>query len=401
MKTSSFVTLIALAVVYLAVTGFQCGSAESTSAKLYMQRKEWDAAEQALVKEVENNPANTEAWYYLGQVRLRKSEQSLDAKDYAKVKKDYENMVYAYSKSLTSGTEWQTQITTERLYAWQKALNAGVELFNKSLKATPEEAPKLRGQAVGMYDAAILVNPDSLLPYKNAAIALATDGQTDRQLTYLKEARKISADTEVMTQLIGVYVEQGDAAKTKGDNAGATENYNLALAELTEARKLAPGSADLLNASIDLYIKTGRADEAIPLMEEGLKTDPNNKDYHYNLGVLLLQGGKVDEALAHFDAALKVDPAYAIALQNAGSACLKKADEMKRKSQASSTKDGKNDTGYVDYFKRAAGYFEKLTAVKPDDANAWDFYASAAANAGMLKEAEAAIKKADELRNKK
>ena len=111
MKTSSLFTLIALGVVYLMVTGFQCGSAESTSAKLYMQRKEWDAAELSLAKEVENNPANSEAWYYLGQVRLRKAEQSLEARDYAKVKKDYENMTYAYGKSLGSGTEWQQQIS--------------------------------------------------------------------------------------------------------------------------------------------------------------------------------------------------------------------------------------------------------------------------------------------------
>ena len=76
-------------------------------------------------------------------------------------------------------------------------------------------------------------------------------------------------------------------------------------------------------------------------------------------------------------------------------------DEMKRKAQASNTKDAKAETGYVEYFKKAASYFERLTKVKPDDPNAWDFYASAAANAGMLKEAEAAIKKADDLRNRK
>jgi tetratricopeptide (TPR) repeat protein len=401
MKTSSFVTLVALGVIYLMVTGFQCGSAESTSAKLYMQRKEWDAAEQSLVKEVENAPGNAEAWYYLGQVRLRKAEQNLDAKDYAKVGKDYENMTYAYGKSLGASNEWQQQISTERLYAWQKALNAGVELFNRSIKTTGAEATDLRSKAVGMYDAAITVNPDSLLPYKNAAIALATDGLIDRQLTYLKEARKLSPDPEIMTQLVGVYIDCGDAAKAKGDNAGATENYNLALAELTEARKVSPGNTDLLNASIDLYIKTGRAEEAIPLMEEGLRTDPKNRDYHYNLGVLLMQSGKITEALTHFDAALEVDPGYAFALQNAGSASLKIADEMKRKAQASSSKDAKSDTGYLVYFKKAAAYFEKLTAARPDDPNAWDFYASAAANAGLLKEAEAAIKKADDLRNRK
>ncbi len=400
MKTSSFVALVTLAIVYLMLTGFQCGSAESTSAKLYMQRKEWPAAEQALMKEVENNPTNAEAWYYLGQVRLRKAEQGLDAKDYPQVTTDYGNMIYAYDKSLASSQEWAPQIHTEKLFAWQKALNAGVELFNRSIKAPAAEAPGLRGQAVRMYDAAIAVNPDSLLPYKNASIALQADGLTDRQLLYLQKARKISADPEVLTPLIQIYIDRGDTAKAAGNEAVANENYTLALTELQEARKVSPGNADLLNAEIDLYIKVGRAPEAIPLMEEGLKTDPTNRDYHYNLGVLLMQGGKVEEAIGHFDAAIKTDPTYAFAVQNAGIANLKLADEMKKASQSDDPKKATNNKGYVEYFKKAAAYFEKLTVLRPDDPNAWDFYGSACANGGMLKEAEAAIKKADELRKK-
>ena len=34
-----------LALVYVSTTAFQCGSAETTSAKLYMQQKQWDKAE--------------------------------------------------------------------------------------------------------------------------------------------------------------------------------------------------------------------------------------------------------------------------------------------------------------------------------------------------------------------
>jgi tetratricopeptide (TPR) repeat protein len=400
MKTSSFITIIALTLISLMMTGFQCGSAESTSAKLYMQRKDWSAAEQALVKEVENNPANAEAWYYLGQVRLRKAEQNLDQKNYAQVKTDFENMMYAYNKSLDAAADFQQQIQTEKTYAWQKALNAGVELFNRSIKATDTEAPALRAQAVDMYDVAISINPDSLLPYKNASIALQADGLSDRQLPYLQKARKISPDPEVLSLLIQLYMDKGDAARAKGDTAAAAENYTLALPELQEARKASPDNADLLNAMIDLYIKLGRAAEAIPLMEEGLKSDPKNRDYHYNLGVLLMQSGKLKEAITQFDAALETDPKYDIALQNAGAANLKIADEMKRAAQANDSKNSKDDKAYVEYFKKAASYFERLTAVRPDDANAWDSYASACANAGMLKEAEAGIKRADELRKK-
>jgi hypothetical protein len=44
MKPSYSLLLLATAAVFLASTGFQCGSAEITSAKRYMQQKQWDKA---------------------------------------------------------------------------------------------------------------------------------------------------------------------------------------------------------------------------------------------------------------------------------------------------------------------------------------------------------------------
>lgn len=398
MNTRTIISIISLSLIFVLLTGFQCGSAESTSAKLYMQRGEWDAAETSLMKEVENNPTNGEAWYFLGQVRLRKGEKALDARNYAQTKTDFSNMLNSYNKSLESTPEFQDKIVNEKICAWQKSLNAGVELFNNSLKAPEDQAKTLRSQAVEMYDLAIVMIPDSLLPYKNITIALGMDGLYEQQLPYLQKARTMSNDVEIMTSLIQYYVQKGDDLKAAGDDAGAMENYNLAIAEMKEARKADDTNPDILNAMIDTYIKTDRAAEAIPLMKEGLTKDPGNRDYHYNLGVLLMQEDKLAEAITHFDAALEADPDYDIALQNAGSANLKLADEMKRAAQSDDVKGASGDRKYVEVFKKAAGYFERLSKLKPEDPNVWDFLGSAYANAGMLKEAEAAIQKADELR---
>jgi tetratricopeptide (TPR) repeat protein len=400
MKNLSLVTFIAVVCASLMLTGFQCGSAESTSAKLYMQRQEWDAAETALLKEVENNPSNGEAWHNLGQVRLRKGEKALDAKNYAQAKTDFENMVYSFTKSLDATPDYQEEIKNEKMFAWQKSLNAGVELFNRSIKAPEDQQTALRAQAVEMYDVAIAINPDSLLPYKNAAIALQADNKTEEAVPYLLKARKISPDADVLASLISTTIQAGDDLKAKSDEAGAMEKYNTALGYMEEARKVSPDDPDIMNGMIDLYIKVGRAADAIPLMEEGLKKDPKNRDYQYNLGVLLMQSGKVQESIPHFDAALEVDPNYEFALQNAGTANLQIADEMKRGAQSDNPKAVKNDKAYIEYFKKAAGYFKRLTEIKPNDANAWDALGSAYANSGMLKEAEAAIAKADELRKK-
>jgi len=400
MKNLSIVTFIVVVCTSLMITGFQCGSAESTSAKLYMQREEWDAAEAALTKEVENNPSNGEAWHNLGQVRLRKGEKALDAKNYAQVMTHFENMAYAFAKSEDATPDFTEQIRTERIFAWQKSLNAGVELFNRSIKAPADEQMSLRTSAVQMYDVSIGLLPDSVLPYKNASIALQADDKTREALPYLERAQKISADPEILTSIITIYMQMGDDLKATSDEAGANQNYSIALEYLAKAREGSPDDPDIMNGMIDLYIKVGRAAEAIPLMEEGLKKDPKNRDYQYNLGVLLMQSGKLKEALPHFDAALEVDPTYVFALQNAGTANLQIADKMKRATQSDDLKASKDDKGYVKYFKNAVGYFKKLTEIKPNDPNAWDALGSAYANAGMVKDAQAAITKADELRKK-
>ena len=56
-----YFTIVAVFVLLISVisfTGFQCSSAELTSAKLYMQRSDWESAERSLAKETEKNPNN-------------------------------------------------------------------------------------------------------------------------------------------------------------------------------------------------------------------------------------------------------------------------------------------------------------------------------------------------------
>jgi len=69
MKRFVPLALLFLAAVYLSSTGFQCGSAETTSAKLYIQQKQYAKAEESLVKQLAKNDKDEEAWFLLGQVR--------------------------------------------------------------------------------------------------------------------------------------------------------------------------------------------------------------------------------------------------------------------------------------------------------------------------------------------
>jgi tetratricopeptide (TPR) repeat protein len=190
---------------------------------------------------------------------------------------------------------------------------------------------------------------------------------------------------------------KGDNATAAKDSAGAVKHYNDAIEELKVARKLDPANAELMNAMIDLSIKTGRTAEAITLMEEGLAADPANRDYNYNIGVLYSGTGQTEKAISHFETALKTDPAHGPSLQNLGAAHFKKGDELKKAAQSDPTGNADKSV-YVAEFKKAAGYFEQLTKIQPENGNVWEILGSAYANAGMIKEAQDAISKADSLR---
>ncbi|MBM2846806.1 MAG: tetratricopeptide protein, partial [Bacteroidetes bacterium] len=98
--------VLALLAIYFTVTGFQCGSAETTSAKLYITQKQYDKAEESLAKEVVKNDKNEEAWYLLGQVRIEL--------------KKYVEANSAYNKALAISDAHKMEIMNNKLALWQQ-----------------------------------------------------------------------------------------------------------------------------------------------------------------------------------------------------------------------------------------------------------------------------------------
>ena len=89
MKQYSLLLFFLILIASLSFTGFQCSSAESTSAKLYMQRGDLAAAEKSLTSDTEKNPNNPESWYLLGDVRRQRG--------------NYQGMMDAFDRSLKAG----------------------------------------------------------------------------------------------------------------------------------------------------------------------------------------------------------------------------------------------------------------------------------------------------------
>lgn len=384
-KYTIFALLSGITALFLIFTGFQCASQEMTSAKLYYQRSDWENAEKWLAQETEKNPANAEAWWLLGNVRMQRG--------------DYKKSVDAYDACSKLSNEYAEKITQSRRYIWGQSLNAGVSWYNKSLTVSEDSSALCRKKAIENYQTALLVNPDSVITYQNLAVAQHGETLYDEEITTLKEGLKRKPTTGLYISLINAYLTKAQIAETKGDKEQMTSEYNNAISAIHEARKFDPDNTDLLSTMIDLHVRIGRANDAKPYIREAISKDPANKVYQYNLGVLLLQTDSLEEAVTHFEAALSADPNYDVALQNIGVAYLRLGEKHKLATQGQDVKK-KDDKTYLEKFKKAVSYFEKLTEIKKDDAGVMDLLASAYANANMLKEAKDALEKADALRKK-
>ncbi|MBI4811170.1 MAG: tetratricopeptide repeat protein [Ignavibacteriales bacterium] len=370
---------------FLLFTGFQCASQEMTSAKLYIQRSDWESAEKWLTQEVQKNPQNAEAWWLLGSARMQRT--------------NYKGAVEAFDASLKNSNEFTEKISQAKKYIWGQALNMGVNYFNKSISASADSAVLLRQQAIESYNTALIVNADSVITYQNLAVAQHANGNYDDEIATLKEGLKRKQTSALHTSLINAYLTKAQNAEAASNKQEANANYDNAIAAIIEARKFSPDDVELLATMIDLYVRLGKASDAKPYIREAVAKDPTNKVYQYNLGVLLMQTDSLEEAIIHFEAALQADPKYDVALQNIGVAYMRIGDKMKQDAQS---QDLKKDTDklYLEKFKKAVGYLEQLVELKKEDPNAWDLMASAYANANLLKEAKAALETADALRNK-
>jgi Tfp pilus assembly protein PilF len=81
-----------------------------------------------------------------------------------------------------------------------------------------------------------------------------------------------------------------------------------ALAELGEAVRLDPSSADAHFNLANLLASAGRRDEAIARYFEAVKLRPSDAAARSNLGALLALQGRYDEAIAQLEEAVRIDP---------------------------------------------------------------------------------------------
>lgn len=457
MRAQLLLTSLFVAIVLVFSVGFQCGTTEMTSARLYIQKSDWDNAIRNLESELAKNPTNEEAWYLLGRVKGEKT--------------DFVGMNDAFDHALKVGKTYAKDIYDVRYNYWGKYLNIGVESFNKA-----KDSVQYYDKAVAAFQTAIEISPDSAMAYKNLAFCYLSKSQTSEALGMLEKSFAISNDPvsgryigEINNQMGLTHKEKFEAPENKieikiwmspdevkaklgdptskstakekkivkekwvyaakkltlnfedgqlrlweengkkeekepkvyykdyAERDSAMPYFDKAITVLERVWKLDPQNAELIGLLSNVYIAADKGETALEVFKKGVETDPKNKYFHYNYGVLLLKDSQFENALDQFRAALALDSTYEAALYNLGAGYVNWGVHIRE----SSPDPAKVEASYKEKFKIALPYLEKMTRLKPEDPESWELVGRVYANLGMSKEATTAFERADTLRKKK
>ncbi len=275
--------------IFLVSLFIGCQSAEMTSAKIYIQQKEYDQALIYLKKEMEKNPQNGEAFFLAGQ--LYGEMDSL------------EQMLVVFEHAQQINPKYADEITKWRRSKSARALEEGIKLFKKKKKDIDGaiQATKL---AARIYPEAVEAWKNLGFLYQEKIISLRESQQED-SIKYFSDLRMKayqtaysidSTDEEIIFILGGLYNE-----RNMPDSALALVSPLL---DTTE-------NPQIVFVAIDAYDKKGQGQEALKMLKKAATLDTGNVDVIYdiasrygNFGVKAYNDGDTATAFAYFNEAV-------------------------------------------------------------------------------------------------
>ncbi len=168
-----------------------------------------------------------------------------------------------------------------------------------------------------------------------------------------------SVKADVLQKVTLIYISQGENEK--------------AMALMKDARAANPDDVNLIRSEADLAYKMGDMEKYKSLMTEVIKSDPNNPELYFNLGVSAGQLDQNEKALEYYRKALELQPGYALAQINIAALLLKGEAAIVEEMNGLGT-SAKDDRRYEELKgKRRALYEEVLpyleSAIKSKSSN--------------------------------
>ncbi len=383
-----YIFISALFILAMMFTGYQCSSTELTSAKLYIQQKNFDKALDALKKETDKNPKSDEGYYLMGYIFGEKE--------------DYDNLISSYNKSLSISKNFEKDIENSKKYHWAQLFNKGVGFYQRATNVKDEDSSKMYyDKSIWSFNYAIKLEPDSADTYRNLSLVYISQGKYDDAIPNLEKLNSKKKTLDGIKFLGEIYYNKGlsvrneyEKNKIAADSIKAIEYYNKAISTLEDGRKIYPNDSEILLYLSNAYIGANKIDIAINSFKAGVEQEPTNKLYRYNYGVLLLGANNFEGAVEQFKKALEIDPDYLNATYNLAVTYVKWGAKIAKDADAL----GKDDPEAKVKYNLALPHLETYVQKKSNEAAIWELLGKVYSVLGKVKEAEDAFKKADENR---
>ena len=382
--------IIAILLIAFTITAFDCSSTELTSAKLYIQQKNYDKALEVLNEEIAKNPKSDEGYYLLGMVYGEKGE--------------YGKMVNAYDSSLTVSNKFSKDINDSKVYYWANLFNKGVVFYQNGNKAqNPDSVKVLYDKSSNAFENAILIEPDSADTYRNLSFVYISEKNYDKAIPVLETLIKKKSTLDGYKFLGELLYDKGTKQMSKykesndpQDSVQAMEQFNKAINVLEKGRDEFPNDSDILLTLSNSYIAANKVEVAMDAFKAGVEKEPENKYYRYNLGVLYLGAKDYTNAETQFKKAVEIDPNYENANYNLAVTYVRWATDMRDSLEA------KDDTSraYVGIYRKALPYLETVVQNENEKPAVWELLGKVYAILGMQDDATNAFNKGDALRKK-
>lgn len=278
------------------------------------------------------------------------------------------------------------------------ALDTAVEAYRKAVELDARQAAKVKQPlmkvadtyeqdgdiafAMGDYKAAAadfakaydlsidpLVNaPDSMAAYNAGYVSVLAE-DFPKALEYLKAADNLgyTMGGELYFLLYHTYTGLKDTLSAEGALKTGVQKY--------------PSNSRLIESLIFHYTSTGQdASQMIPMVEEAIKSDPNNFIYHFGLGIIYDKLNEFDKSVAAFRKASELNPADYGSAYNEGITYVRQAEALAEELNVIPTNEQQRYEAKMNeinaLYRQSIPAFEKAHKINPADVNAVDLLKS-------------------------
>lgn len=290
MKQSRNLMIWVVGLLLLTILG--CDSTDMTSAKVYLQQKNYEKAEEMLLAATDKEPMNSEPSYLLA------TEIYSRTKDWGKVSE-------FLTKSASIDVKFADKIKLAREKYWVDNFNYGAKGYNALIKGEAKDEAELYTSTEKAFLDCILLNPEKPEAYSTLAQVYLFKEEFEKGKEYM--VLSVDKNPKDITSLVNlglVYFREKD--------------YDNALVFMKRALEVDPSNLNAIKQIAFVYDARGEKEKAAAAYLNAIEMDPNSTDLHYNLGVLYFQQEKWQDAADEFIKVAEINPTEVDGLFNAG-----------------------------------------------------------------------------------